>query len=351
MKIAIITNGPHFAVGGVEKYSDMFYEYFGKKHLITEFPTLKIKKNIQNNEKPNPYVKMDYSLLGWKPHLIVWGGSYTRKNYKYIYQNYDLIIINSIFLPAKWIANPKTIVVQHMSKKWYTLRGKKWSLKFGQFINSILFGVGTISNAFKKVQNVVFYANETKALTTAKNVFFIPLAHKKLADLVIKKTSGQHFGFIGRIDNQQKNIKDLIKIVNQNDDVIIYGSGHNQRMLKQKLNNFNQYKGLLAKDKIDQKMQNLRCLILTSHHEGFCFSIVEALSNGTPVIAFDTFDALNFFIKSKAVFLIPRGDIQAFNQKISENALEFAIKHFTKESFWTKWENIINNFSIRKVNK
>lgn len=363
MKIAIITNGPHFSIGGVEKYSSILCEYFGSKHQITEFPTLKIKKNIQQNVGCNPNINIDYSLLGWKPYLIVWGGSYTRKNYKQIFENYDLVIISATFLPAKWIFNPKAIVVQHMDQRWYSLRGKKMRLVFGQFVNSLLFGVGTVKNSFKNASNVVFFANETQAPTKAQNIFFIPLAHKQKFDLEIKKTNRENFAYIGRIDNSQKNIKDLITIANHNKDVLIYGSGHHYRMLKHKMHDLSQYRGILDKKDIDEKMQHLKCLILTSHYEGFPFTIVEALSNGTPVIAFETFNSLKFFAKSKAVFTVPAGNIKIFNQKmawlrnlndeeyrqISKNAIEFAKTYLTKQDFWANWENIISKVQSNEL--
>ncbi len=355
LKIAVISGWSHYKLGGAENYCALCFQDWAPKYHVVEFPVLKTGLGDKKVRPQNPQIEIDESLLGWKPHSIVWAKAYPRKKTKKIYEKFDLVILNITMPPRKWINHPKTILVQHMHNKWYTLLGKDWKIIFGQFFSSILFGVGTIINAFKKAHNVVFFAKETTAPTTAKNVFYIPLAHKNLSQFTITKTSGQNFGYIGRLENQQKNIRDLIKIANDNKDVVIYGSGTHLRMLKQKLKNFNQYKGLITKQEIDLIMQELRCLIITSNFEGFPFTIVEALSNGTPVIAFNTFQSLDFFVKSKAVFLIPRGDIKAFNQKISwmrnlndqeyqkisKDAVDFAKKHLTQETFWRNWDNVL----------
>lgn len=364
LKIAVISGWAHYQLGGAENYCALCYQDWASKYHVVEFPVLKTGLGEKQVRAKNPHVQIDESLLGWKPYSIIWAKTYRQKTMKKIYQNYDLVILNITFPPRKWINHSKTILVQHMHKKWYTLLGKNWKVSFAQFFTSILFGVATLTNTFKNAQNVVFFTEETKAPTKAKNVFFIPLAHKQKPILKNQKNNRKNFGFIGRLENQQKNIKDLIKIANVNSDVIIYGSGSYEKKIKRKLRNVNQFKGLITNQNIDQTMQELKCLIITSNFEGFPFTIVEALSNGTPVIAFKTFESLDFFIKSKAVFSVPPGDIEAFNQKItwlrnlsakkyqeiSDNALIFAKEHLSQELFWKKWEQTLQKVDLYNKN-
>ncbi len=356
-KIAIITNGAHFDIGGVENYSRIFYEHFSDKYQIVEFPTLNIKKNNTNNIEKNPNIVMDYSLLGRKPQNIVWSGSYTRKNFKKVFDNFDIVIMNTIFLPAKWFSHPKAIVVQHMHKDWYGIGGKKPILILGQLLNHLFFNVTTIRNALKNTNNVVFFSRETEISSKAKKTY-IPLAYKKNNEFIQTYHNRQGFVWIGRLDNYQKNVKAIVKLANLHNDIKIYGDGYSKNIIDKHLINQNQYFGHVYKKEITEIYQKAKCLLLTSNYEGFPFVIVEALSNGTPVIMFDTFDATKFFVKSGAVFLIKKGDFHAFNEKInflrnlsseeyekiSQKALDFARKNLTKESFWNKWEQFINQF-------
>lgn len=361
MKIAVITNGVHFDMGGVEKYSSLLYEYFSHEHEIVEFPTLSVKKNKLPDKVANEKITINYSLLGWKPHLIVWGGAYTRKNYNNIFNNFDLVIINAMFVPAKWISHPKVILVQHMNKDWYQLNWKKPLISLGKLINYFLFKVSTITNPFKGVKNAVFFAEETAAFTKGKK-FYLPLAHKNQNDIKLTNYPRQGFVWISRLDNHQKNVKAIVRLANINPDINIYGMGHSKNIINKSLINQNQYKGYVSKNEVDNILQQTKALIITSNFEGFPFSAVEALSNGTPIILFDTFDAAKFFATSEAVFLIPKGDIKSLNekiswirnlnaedyQKLSEKAIKFAQTNFSKESFWVKWIQLINNF--KKLN-
>lgn len=355
MKIAVICNLQHYYVGGVENNNRLRYESWTLNHDVTEYPTLQGKSNLTKVSEPNPKVKIDLSLLGWKPHNFIWAGTYTKKNFKKIYDNHDVVIISSLLPPKKWIKHPKSILVQHMNKNWYTLGGKPFVWSIGQLVDTLFFGAGTITNSFKKANNAMFYAPETEAYTKGKK-FYAALPYKLKSD--IKETTLKRGGFvwIARLEQAQKNVKTAIKLANSNNDLIIYGDGPSKKMLHKKLTNSKQYGGKLVRTQIDKKLASAKGMIMTSNFEGFGFTVSEALTNGTPVILFNTFDACKFFAKSGAVFLIPKGDIKAFNEKmkwlrelpndeyhiLSEKAREFAKNNLSKEVFWNSWENALN---------
>lgn len=356
MKIAVICNLQHYYVGGVENNNRLRYESWTKEHIVTEFPTLQGKSNLTQVSEPNPKVKVDLSLLGWKPHNFIWGGTYTKKNFKKIYDNNDVVIISSLLPPKKWIKHPKSILVQHMNKNWYTLGGKPLVWSIGQLVDTLLFGAGTISNSFKCAKNAMFYAPETEAYTPG-NKFYAALPYKKRSELSLTLNNDRKgFVWIARLEQAQKNVKAAVKLANLNEDLTIYGDGPSKKMLLKKLVNQSQYGGKLVRNQIDETLSKAKGMIMTSNFEGFGFTVSEALSNGTPVILFDTFDACKFFEKSGAVFLIKKGDIDAFNKKIewlrnlsneeytqlSIKAIEFAKDKLTKEAFWDSWNNALN---------
>lgn len=360
MKIAVITHQEHIYIGGIENNNRLRYESWSKDHEITEFPTLSLKTSSAQVSQANPKVKVDLSLLGWKPYNFIWGGTYTRSNYKKIFNNFDVVVISTPLPPKKWIKNPKAILVQHMNKDWYTLGGKPFVWSVGQLIDTIFFGAGTITNTFKKAKNVMFYAPETEAYTPG-NKFYAALPYKKKAELPLEpNTKRNGFVWIGRLEQAQKNVKAAAKLANNNSDLMIYGDGPSKKILYKKLNNQKQYGGKLVRSEIDHKLSSAKGMIMTSTFEGFGFTVSESLSNGTPVIMFDTFDACKFFEKSGAVFLIKKGDIKAFDEKmkwlkelpdseyikLSKSAIAFAREKLTKEVFWDSWNNALNTVNL-----
>lgn len=361
MKIAYITNCAHFYLGGVENYANIFFEYFGSKYEITEFPTLKIKKN-ETNKKPWPFIKTSDNLLGWKPYLFVWGGSYNQKKIQKIFDDFDVVIISAIFLPKKWLNHQKVILVQHMDKSWYTSKNKPWLMRLGQLINRCLFNVGTNNNPFSKAKNNVFFCQETADFTVGK-AWYIPLAHKKKNEIIFQEFNREKFVWISRLDQRQKNVNAIVKLANVNPNIKIYGQGYSQKIIEKKLKNKSQYCGFLPQRLINNTLSKSKALLITSFFEGLPFTAIEALSNGTPVILFDTFDSAKFLAKSGAVFLINKGDLNGFNQKInwinrlnsseyskiSRRAIEFAKTNFSKESFWNNWNKVFQTIENQKI--
>lgn len=356
MKIAVICNLQHFYVGGVENNNRLRYESWTKHHNVTEYPTLQGKSNLTKVSEPNPKVKIDLSLLGWKPHNFIWAGTYTKNNFKKIYDNNDVVIISSLLPPKKWIKHSKSILVQHMNKDWYTLGGKPFVWSIGQFVDTLFFGAGTITNAFKKAKNSMFYSLETEAPTNG-NKFYAALPYKKVDEITQSTAKRSGFVWIARLEQAQKNVKAAVALANLNSDLCLYGDGPSKKILSKKMRNQSQYKGKLNRTQIDETLSTAKGMIMTSNFEGFGFTVSEALTNGTPVILFDTFDACKFFEKSGAVFLIKKGDLEGFNNKIkwlrelpvdeyntiSNNALNFAREKLSKESFWKSWDNALES--------
>lgn len=358
LKIAVITGWTHNKIGGVENYCAICYENWGEKYEITEFPLLETGLGNFQVRSKNEKITIDYSLLGKKPYSIMWMGTYKQTVMKKIYQTFDIVILNTSFPPRKWITHPKSVLVQHMHNKWYALGGKDWKVSMGQFFSTLFFGVGTFTNALKNAKNVVFFVPETYEQTKANNIFYIPLTSHLSHEIKTYPVIRNNFSFIGRLENQQKNITALIKLANWNREINIYGHGNMIKKLNNKLQDKSQYRGPAKKAQINEILQTTKALLITSHYEGFPTIAVEALSNGVPIIMFDTFNSVKFFEKSGAVFIIEKNNLLEFNQKINwlknlppqeyqkitQNALTFAKTYLSKEMFWSNWDKVLQTF-------
>ena len=363
MKIAVITNKINNSIGGIENYNRIFYERFAEEHEITEFPTL---KSISSEDKvisePIKDIEIDKSLLGWKPYKRVWGGTYTKNNYEKIFHNYDVVLLSCSEIPKKWLKHPKAVLVQHMDKTTYSLGGKHFTKSIKQFFLSLLFGVGTFTNSFKNAKYSMFYAEESRAFTKGES-FYAALPAKKVDDIKIYKAKRKGFIWMARLEQKTKNLKYAIELANKNDDVSIYGAGEGIELIHKMLVNKNQFGGKVERKNVDKTLGSAKALLLTSSFEGFAFTVSEALSNGTPVILFDTFDVAKLFFKSNAVFVIPKNDKKAYEyamnrirnmsdeeySKMQENAVNFSKEFLSKEAFWESWEKALIEIKEKRI--
>ena len=355
MKIAIVGHMGNEFVGGIETYHRILFENWKGKHEITMFPTFDGKTTRIPVTKTNKWVKEDWSLLGWKPHNVVYAGTFTKKNFHKVYDNHDVVLLSCPQLPKKWISNPKSIIVQHMDKTWYKIGGKPFVWSLGQAFGSTFFGAGTWTNSFKKADNIVFYAKEGEAVHNASNVGFAALPYKKLKDIKLNNNKRSGFVWLARLDQHEKNVKFAVQLANQNDDVKIYGAGPAQPIVDKRLKDKSKFMGKANRTEIDGIMNKARAFLLTSSFEGFGFTVSEALSNGTPAIMFDNFDMAKFFNKSDAVILVEPGNYKAYQEAVDrirdmddkeyrilqKNAIKFSKEWISKESFWKEWDKVI----------
>lgn len=96
--------------------------------------------------------------------------------------------------------------------------------------------------------------------------------------------------------------------------------------------------------------------IMTSHYEGFGQTLIEARSQGLPIIAFDTFDALPWIVQNgRNGFTVSHGDVAGFAERIqslttdadlyqrfSQNALLLA-RETEAGIINRQWQNLLLN--------
>lgn len=168
----------------------------------------------------------------------------------------------------------------------------------------------------------------------------------KRASLKPKSKNGNKFYYIGRLDENQKRISDVIKafhlLINKENidcSLTIIGIG----------DSYDYYKYLIEKYDLEDKVElcdlwfkdpweyidEIDCLILSSNFEGFGMVIAEAISRGVPVISSNcSVGPSDIITHNYNGFLYEVGDLLA---------LRDTIKNFLKSGLSTSQEDIVNS--------
>ena len=109
-------------------------------------------------------------------------------------------------------------------------------------------------------------------------------------------------------------------------NLTIYGDGIEKENLKQKINNKGIEKNTLIKPAtkdIEKVYQNASLLVMTSRYEGLPMVMLEALSYGVPVVAFNFPCGPNDIISSNIGSIVENGNITAFAKEIEQWITDF----------------------------
>lgn len=150
---------------------------------------------------------------------------------------------------------------------------------------------------------------------------------------------------VGRL-SQEKGFGRLLLIwkkfiVNNKDYILkIIGGGEEKESLIQLAQSLDisdsiVFTGYLSHDKVVEEIRKSKLYVMTSLHEAFPLVIIEALSQGTPVIAYDVRVGPRSIIKDGYNgFLVKDNDVEVFSRK-----LEFLLKE----------ENVYNKMSKNSI--
>jgi len=168
---------------------------------------------------------------------------------------------------------------------------------------------------------------------------------------------------IARIDEAQKNLSEMIDIVSglpESYELTIYGSGE-----KEEVENLNKLIGGNKRIKFKGPIKEVKkalnensVFLMTSHYEGFGQTLIEARSQGLPIVAYDTFEAAKWIIRHGLNgYLIEPYNKDLFREAIlkitknenvfvqySRNALSFA-EETENEKVEAQWEKLIESYS------
>ena len=346
MKIAIINKTQYYIDGGgMDLYDrnvielilslghdvDHFYTYEGNHTNFTGKTDKVITKKI---DKPSKFIE---ELIDSK--------------------KYDLIINNNPIATKKIIDSDNVIIVQHADYKEYwenCLIGYKISSFFSK---NKLFG-----NPLLKAKAVVYYSKSHSINNPNQKQYFAPLYSR--LNFNAKQRNPKNIFYASRLNFHHKGIDRIPKIMKHikeyQNDWVIAGKGPKENFAKDNLKE--NFVGKLSKEQMLEKFNNARVSVITSRWEGFSYFAVESLTLGVPIVAYDTFDSLNFFKESGGCFVVKDKDHKGFAEqiekimkmsdedykKMSNNIVKWASKNLSKKSFEDGWEKVFKDFENKK---
>ena len=129
---------------------------------------------------------------------------------------------------------------------------------------------------------------------------------------------------ICRIDNKQKNfiaMNDIVEKLPSGYSLDIYGDGSTEekKFLTNLIKDNPKVRYLGPVTDVKSILREYSVFIMTSFYEGFGQSLIEARSQGLPIVAFNTFEALSWIVKDNFNgFIIKPYDHNLFASKIVE---------------------------------
>ncbi|MBQ3621213.1 glycosyltransferase [bacterium] len=155
--------------------------------------------------------------------------------------------------------------------------------------------------------------------------------------------------YFGRIDEEQKNLSLLLEINKKINLIDFYGEG-NLEIIKQLGDSYKGYINPLISPL--ELINKYKFMILMSKHEGFSFSLVQALACGVPIIVRDTFINASYLTNNNQNgFLLNNNltieeyatqikDIYSINEneylQLCKNAYNFACRNLSESEFINK---------------
>lgn len=377
-KILIIADRALDYIGGVEKYNKALIKILNENFESVEIDMILALKTHDRSEMENvKYHRVfnteDIDIYNKKGKFFkfLYAIKYLRKlrtfTYKFLSNNkYNLIIDSTIFGFPKIQKWKNYFLVQHFNWTGYirTKEDRKTFYKKLLYLYESIFLKKR--NIIKNVKNLIVYDKSNENFIrkyTNANIFQISLYSDIALTENINIESRNKIIFLGRIEQQQKNIKDLIFINDKlNGKIDFYGQSYDKEgqkyldILKEK----GYYKGSIT-DLSEKKeiLKKYKFSIIYSDFEGFSFSLVESLSMGIPIILRNTFLSASFLCDNSNGILLDKNNtldkdislitdfISMSNEeykKYAQNALNFYKNNLSYNIFEEKWINIFKKF-------
>lgn len=352
MKIALITLGPHFNIGGIEKYNWHLIEMlksFG--HDVIEICTQPNNKTICRPKIIDPIYIYIYKRIAEKNFIfkifkVIWTKIALKKVLKKLTkENFDLFIFSSPYVFKNKKILKKSIFIQHFTLNKYLTVGVK-----------LFFG-----NPLKNHKNFVLFTKCDEFLlkkikNRSANVVNIPLFgyNKNLLKNINYKnpSNNQNITFIGRFDDEQKNLK-FMEQVAECIKMPIHIYGYGSFIAKSKY--------IISHSWIDEKksiniIQNSKIIILTSNYEGFPFILSQSVSLGVPFISRNCCESINFLSNNKnnGIIIEMWKNPEEYAEILKKNLdsynfnylkiLDFYKKNMSHENFIKNWKKLVDSF-------
>lgn len=248
-------------------------------------------------------------------------------------------------------------------------------LKIAQLHHDHCFDKKLLRDFKKNYRNIDFFTVLTDQLQTEIAEFMKSNHHTRCVTMpnfipqenqteVLSENIENQVVAVGRL-HEVKGFLRLIniwKIVAEKHDTIlkIIGGGEQQRELEQEIERLGLKKsviltGSMNHEDVLKEMKKSLCYVMTSLSEGFGFVIIEAMSQGTPVIAYDVRVGPRAIIEDgKNGFLVFDGNKDVFIEKIDllvtnpakreqlSQAAFIRAADFSEEVIMKKWEILLS---------
>ncbi|MGQ1787903.1 glycosyltransferase [Saccharicrinis sp. GN24d3] len=213
----------------------------------------------------------------------------------------------------------------------------------------------TVSNG---IQSLIEYQFHTTNCTTIFN--YIP--NKTIDHTLISNDRKKYILFLGRIDNEHKNLSLLIKSYQISQlypelKLYIVGSGPDSDLISNEIKNnrLEEYvKTFPFTPQVSQYILHAKFLVLSSRYEGLPMVLGESLSLGTPVVSVDCKFGPSEIIQHETNGLLvennnPKALANAMKRMINDrdlydrctkNAIS-SIKHLGKEAISKEWQKVL----------
>lgn len=225
-----------------------------------------------------------------------------------------------------------------------------------------------VLNNLNYTDGVVFLTNSQKRdvenrFGNRDNYFVIP--HSIERKDIIESKEKNTFVILSRLDKNKRIDNAIVafkNVVKHTPDsmLFIYGEGADKDNLSNLIKEHQLEKNVFLKgytESADKVLQRATCTIFPSEFEGFGLSVLESLSNGTPVIAYDIkYGPSDMIIDGENGYLIENGSTDKLSSaiinyidlsdieknKMCENALQSAL-NFSDQRFAEKWKSLFNS--------
>ena len=335
-------------IGGIETFQRNLYKIFGKD---IGFLTLKgnreklfkIDNITEIDFKKNNIVKLLLKIISKSRYLHYFIKKYIKKN------NIEILILNSPNdIRKNYKLNCKKILIQHNNWDYYQKKVFEKQLTFPKIIRNYIDCYIFLSKYDQErfVKELQLDINKTKVIRHCCELELLEKNKIKNKKLII----------IARLENKQKRIDLAIKAMKKLPDFTldIYGSGLDEEILKQmvideKLEERIFFRG--ATNKVKEKLDEASIFIMTSDHEGYGITNIEAMMRGLPIILRNTFESAPDIVQNNGILLDKEWDEDKFVEAVykiyenydyySKNAIEMGKRH-TFEVIKNEWVNFIN---------
>ncbi|WP_046223477.1 glycosyltransferase [Vibrio sp. ECSMB14106] len=204
----------------------------------------------------------------------------------FLFNPFDLL-----FIPNSVLKRSKVIIVQ-ANKVDSIFRTKRARLAL--FLKEKYIDLITVYTSNDQIALLRYYPN------LSNKVRVIPRGCKLVTGQFVVKDC-KKLVTIARIQETQKNFDsmlDIMKTLPEGYSLDIYGAGDIDEVetlkLKIKKHNNVSFKGF-ASD-VKNVLHDYSVFLMTSHYEGFGQTLIEARSQGLPIVAFETFEALSWIV-------------------------------------------------------